>query len=436
MRILILAIGRINKVDNSNNGLLLRNLLGIYPKQDLGQIYSSGHNGDEGFFTHYYHLSPDDRRFGKFFLKQKSSYLRLVSPGSSDGSINPKGLISNIRSRLTKYFFLNSGLYEIIHMPRVSRKMLNWINAFKPDVILSQGYNLTFTFLAIKIQKMVNLPLIYYPTDDWPNDLYNSTKGSSKAILPLVRFIVKYSSRKLVSHASLRIVFNNYMLEEYERRYKKGFHVIMHGDSNTRFIISQELRKSRENEIRIVTMGVFDGHRLPLLYDLEEACRIIIKRGINISAKAFFINPNDGFSSCGISFNNVIIEDCPHHDLIPLILQDSDILFLPERFDESSDRIKLSISTKAHLFMFSRKPIIVYSAPQTGIARYASDEGWAFVLCERNPTELANVIEKMYRDNEYSSKFIKRSILVSERNHDIEENQRRFQELVSKITNY
>ena len=57
------------------------------------------------------------------------------------------------------------------------------------------------------------------------------------------------------------------------------------------------------------------------------------------------------------------------------VLRGADILFLPERFDETAKLLKMSISTKVSLFMFTGKPIVVYSDPQTGIAAYATDAG-------------------------------------------------------------
>ena len=77
-RVLVISIGRINASDTTNNGLLLRNLFGTsLPKENIAQLYSSGNNGDTGFFGHYYQLQNCDRVLGSLFYKLKEN---TISP--------------------------------------------------------------------------------------------------------------------------------------------------------------------------------------------------------------------------------------------------------------------------------------------------------------------------------------------------------------------
>ena len=101
------------------------------------------------------------------------------------------------------------------------------------------------------------------------------------------------------------------------------------------------------------------------------------------------------------------------------MLRGADILFLPERFDETAQGIRLSISSKAHLFMFSGKPIIVYSDPVTGIVRYATEDGWAAVVDRRDPGLLADTIERLFKDDVYRQQLIAGARSTAEKNHNL-----------------
>src|SRR5665647_2071384 len=101
-RVLIVSGYRINAADTANNGLLLRNLFGAWPKSHLAQIYSGGDNGDEGFFGAYYQLGPQDRRLGNFFYRMKAreqSPKEICSPAVNTNS-NKQGKSSSIKSLL------------------------------------------------------------------------------------------------------------------------------------------------------------------------------------------------------------------------------------------------------------------------------------------------------------------------------------------------
>jgi glycosyltransferase involved in cell wall biosynthesis len=97
----------------------------------------------------------------------------------------------------------------------------------------------------------------------------------------------------------------------------------------------------------------------------------------------------------------------PGNDLLPSYLKGADILLLAEGFDEGFvSAIKLSISSKAHLFMFSHRPIIVYAHADTGIARYAQALGWAKIVTKRSKQELVNAILQLAKNKKEAEKLV------------------------------
>ena len=237
-------------------------------------------------------------------------------------------------------------------------------------------------------------------------------------------------AHKLVESASVRIAFNHYMKAEYIKRYGIEFDVLMQGDTGRRYKAISPKRLADEDECWVVCTGDFDRHRLPLLSDLDQACGILNAKGIKIHAAVFPVNELSEVTSQKSNLRYVHFEPCPSHDGLVSILRGADILFLPERFDETAPLIKLSVSSKAHLFMFSSKPIIVYSDSITGISRYAREDGWAAVVAKRDPQLLADTIEQLITNREAKQNFIDSAYGVAMKNHNLSEIQSSFKMLL------
>lgn len=431
-RVLVLSIGRVNTSDMSNNGLLLRNLFNSWPQENIAQIYSSADNRDDGFFSRYYLLGPQDRRLGRMFYNLKTGALGNIVTEASilvAGTTIPHS--KSFIKALGKKLLVDTGLYEIIFRPTISPKMASWVSDFRPDIIFSQGYTLTFTWLAIMLSKRFNIPIAYYPTDDWPSSEYQSAKGSFFLLSNFMSFKVASLSRRLVEAATVRLAFNRYMQEEYRKRYGTEFTVLMHGDDISRFLTALPQRSAEPDEYLIVGTGVFHHNRWPLLQDLDEACEILLKKGFKVRATIYPVNYSSVISSNAMSFRNVQFEPCPSHDELPAVLKGADILFLSERFSEDSIGIGLSISSKAPLYMFSGKPIVVYSNPVTGIARYAREERWALVVDQRDPYLLATAFENLITDVDNRQKICINANNTAVNNHSLSKIQSLFLDMLN-----
>jgi len=420
-RMLVVAIGRINAADTVNNGLLLRNLFGQWPRENLAQIYSSGDNGDEGFCGRYYRLSPVDRRFGKLFYRLKAEAQKEAAEAnpavaaSAGGSTRRFAFVRNWATR----WLIDGGGYELLFRPRLSSSMLDWVKGFEPHIVFAQGYNLAFTWLPLLLAERLGLPLAYYPTDDWPQNRYRADAVGLPPIARFARQAVLRASGQLVERATVRLAFNPYMCAEYLRRYQKEFALLMHGDEFGRFEAIPPTRLAKPDECWIVATGDFDRHRLPLLEDLDAACEILHRKGFKIRATVFPARRLVESNSHGSGLRHVRFEACPSHAGLASVLRGADILFLPERFDETVKTICLSVSSKAHLFMFSGRPIVVYSDGRAGVARYAWEEGWGALVDHRGADHLAGALERIITDNSERLRLAAAARRVAEANHNL-----------------
>lgn len=420
-RVLIVALSRINAIDTANNGLLLRNLFSTWPRENLAQIYSGGSNGDQGFCGHEYLISARDRRFGEQFFKLKKEQVptsRTSFTAEHSSALRKQNQSSRIKAQVGS-FIQDSGLYEIIFKIKPSEQLLDWVREFDPEIILAQGYNLSFVWLPIMLKRQFNMPMAFYNSDDWPSYLYAPCNGLFAATSPFMRRIVARSTKELIAATDMPFAFNDMMGEEYERRYGKSFKTLMHCDDPERFQRAEPIRLQPPGVNSIIATGAFDDSRWPLLLDLEEACQRLNDSGIPTRATVLTMRVSEEGYRRIQSCRYVTLQDDPGHELLPSYLKGADLLYLAETYDPKiAHGYRYSISTKAHLFMFSQRPIIVYGHPENGLVKYADREGWASVVNQRDPDVLAKKLELLLTDEDLRSKLIQKGNAVAQRNNN------------------
>ncbi|MHB9030123.1 MAG: glycosyltransferase family protein [Candidatus Latescibacterota bacterium] len=412
-KVLIIALTRVNGSDTFNSSLLLKNLFRNWPKDRIAQIYSGGSNGDEGVWGHYYEIGKEDRRFGRLFFPLKRG--EISSSGEISGSERKKPKLNRVIRTFFKKVLLTAGLYELAFSLRISNGMMKFITEFGPDIIFAQGYSLGFTRLPGDIQKRVGKPICFHTSDDWPGYLY---KGKCAAWL--MRPLVGRAVRNLIARSSVCFGFSPQMCSDYSNEYGKPFHLLMNGDDFLRFERSCLVEREHEGVTRIIYTGNLGNRRYESLLDLCDAVKLLRDNGVPVEVCAYVINLSKDVSRLFQDYDFFSFPRHPAHDELPSCLKAGDILFLPESFNSREARtIQYSISTKAHLYMMSGKPIIVYAHRETGVCRYAESEEWALVIQRRNIVALAKSIQSLRDNEELRLKYQRRAVEVARKNHDI-----------------
>jgi len=429
-KVLIIYHSRINKADQY--GVSIRGWLDEWPKENLAQIYSGGEVGEETFFGYNFKLGHNERRFGKLFFKLKGS-----SIGQSSYSIE----LNQERSKLDKHSFWSllkhkfgkwlicTGLWELIFKPKFSQEMIKFIEDFNPQVIYCQGYVLTFAWLPVMIHEKFKIPICFQTGDDWPAYLYRDSPLSF-AIRPIVRRAVKM----LLAKSSARLANGNKMAKEYFEKYGMSFETMMMCDSLSRFSKAVSQRVVNNDTISILYVGRLGHYRWVSIVDLCKAAELLNNEGYKIKVTIFAtVIPPEAINTL-TKLNNLQILPGPSHEELPSYLKGGDILYLPETFDPmEADSIRLSLSTKAHLYMMSEKPILVYSSPVTGIMNYAKEEGWACIVQEQNINKLKQALHNLIVNHEYRKELINKGVKVALKNHDEDKVRARFLTILKQL---
>ncbi len=431
-RVLIIYLSCINKEDQ--HGVSIREWFADWPKENLAQIYSGFEVGEEKFCGHNFMLGPDERRFGKYFFKLKKS-----SIGQSSYTVKLNGDITSLKKfgywslfkNKVGSWLIDTGLWELIFSPVLSRKMTKFVLDFNPEIIYCQGYSLTFATLPVMLKAKFSIPICFQTGDDWPSTLYRNSPLSA-VIRPKVKHVVK----SLLEKSSIRFANGMRMANEYKARYGLAFETLMMCDNPTRFSDAVPRRVVDADTISIIYSGNIGAGRWNSIIELCEAAKLLNAEGLKIIVTIFATSiPPQAINQLRKIENLRVLPGTSHEEL-PSYLKGGDILFLPETFDSGrANEIRLSISTKAHFYMMSKKPVLVYSSPITGIADYAKKEGWAYIVEEQDISKLAKALRVIIKNTEYSKKIVNKGLEVVSKNHVAEKVRANFLERLSNLTN-
>lgn len=407
-RVLIVYKSRINAEDGFN--VSLRGWFREWPTKRLAQIYSGGVVGEGGFCGDEFALGPQERFLGRLFTRVKGSamdqdHFFRQSSSSTTG-------LAHVRRWLIESA-VASGIWELLFLPKLSKELLEWVRNFRPDVIYCQGYDLTFARLPVMLQRASGVPICFQTGDDWPGYLYSGTWASW-----FVQPIVHRVAANLVRHSAVRIANGPQMREEYERRYGVRFEQIMIGDEPERFHRASTLRLAHGNDRVLLYSGSLGLGRASSLAQIGRAAARIstANRKVILAVMSTFSGAADRHVLEILP--NVRLLDNPSHDDLPSYLKGADVLVLPESFNRRWARMcRLSISTKAHLYMMARRPILMFGPGTSSVARYASQAGWAHVVDNQNDDILDGAIERLLSDTEYGRRLVERADNVVLDNH-------------------
>lgn len=415
-RTLIVYLSCINQTDQ--HGMSLRNWFADWPRERLAQIYSGNERGDERFCGHTFKLGPQERRFGRLFFALKGSALgEAASPvfidESTEGGLSRLSWAAVWRHRVSR-ILVESGLWELIFPPVISPGLKAWLNDFQPEVIYCQGYTLSFVWLALALRRELGLPICFHVADDWPTFLYRDS-----IVAWAIRPLVEHSARELITSAAVRFAIGPTMAAEYESRYGVPVQSLMQCDNIERFRAVTPRRVVEAGDFSIVYTGSLELGRWAPLADLCSATQLLQREGLNVTVTAFASAVPPEAINILREMPHLQILPPPPHDEVPAVLKGADILFLPETFNPGTARmIRLAVSTKAHLYMMSERPILVYAPSITGIVDYARREGWAYVVDRQDVGLLADGVQQLLVDRDLVRQLVQTGVRVALKNHD------------------
>lgn len=407
-RVLVVSVNRVNESDNGSTAFLVRNLFGDWPRTHLAQVFSGHDNGDRGFMGSYHQMGVADRSGGRLFYALKS---RVGAPPGS--GVEARGAGSprlNSSTGMVRRLLAN-GLYEWPFPVTVSDRMAVFVSHFKPDLVYATGYTLGFSRLPVAISKRFNLPLVFHTFDDWAGTL-----GSRGPLRPVAERMIHSAALRLVHRATLRWAFNEPMAAEYRRRFGREFIVVPNGDDPARF----PPLPAPSPGPRVI--GVFGSltDRWSSLILLAKAVEGMPVASRDIHIKCFATSLPEDARKQLTRFRRLELLPAPSHANAPAAMASCHNLVILESFEaRRASEIGLSVSTKAHLFMFARRPVLIIAPATSGVAKYARSHGWALAVTDPSVAAVRRALSDLWSCPREVHELVERAYRVGLLNHDI-----------------
>jgi glycosyltransferase involved in cell wall biosynthesis len=169
--------------------------------------------------------------------------------------------------------------------------------------------------------------------------------------------------------------------------------------------------------LRYVGSIVPDGQR-ESLRDIARAVARLSADGIDV--QLWIHSPaHESAYLRDLSSPAVRIEGPPDPKSIARLLAGTDLLVLPYNFDARSARyIRLSLPTKAPAYMISGTPILVYAPGDVATARYATQEGWGYVVATRGEEAVMSAVRTLMQHTSLREQLGRRAREVAVARHD------------------
>lgn len=421
-------------------GITLNTLFGAWPAANIFMLNDRFAETSEVHFTHYYqigHLENKSFIHKLGFKTGNKSGPVIINKVKSEKTITLQGnslFKSNLYFRLKEIFILilnTLGIYELFFQQNISKELLQWIKAIKPDIIYFQPSTIQNIQFLNKLHNITGIPYVIHVMDNFLEINTHSKELNGKS-----KLLVHQTIEELIKKSNLCMGICDEMSAQYGKRFNRVFYSFQHAVDNKFWFKDYVVRKDPKPFIILyagrISMGTTNS--LFLLANSIDNCNRDYECNFEFQIQTTSAVPKvlRKFSS----YKCVKILNSVPYNSLPERYTQADLLVIPMDFDkESLNYIKYSMPTKVPEYLVSGVPIFVLANEITALYKYAKSQNWAFI----NSTEKGNDIEKLLVEikNNYSKRVEISEIAksVGKHNHNINSIRDSFQQLLSESCN-
>lgn len=404
----ILIVGQVfNTV--TGGGITMTNLFYGWNQENLAVVSEDIDNANFSVCNKYYQLGALERRkIFPFNLIRRESAIKsgTICEGIFDNQVKKSDNTSNKYIKQLKYIYIKFLLYSgLIHYKRrfkISKEFLKWIKEFGPEIIYSQLSSIELICLVENLHKLLNIPIAIHLMDDWPKTISN--KGPFHLYW---QNKIETQFRKLLSESKIFLSISEAMSYEYMTRYGYNFKPFHNPLDLSRWNSKNNKNYELTDTFKILYAGRIGTGIRNCFFDVANAINNLIKKGFRIE---FHIQTaiRDAILKDLEKYPFIQINRTVPYNLLPDIFSNSDLLLLPNDFDDNSIAyLKYSMPTKASEYMISGTPILLYSSINNAVTSHAISHNWAYVVHERSIEKLESAILEIYENKELRIKLAK-----------------------------
>jgi glycosyltransferase involved in cell wall biosynthesis len=417
-------------------GITLSNLFRGWPKDKIA-VAATGHVLRGISFEVcelYYRLGSDEQRW-KFPLNLvQRSFPSGHVPVNRQNNPKPQRKSIGIRRTLVDNIFYPllhwSGLFHTLSEIHISDNFLEWVSAFKPQLLYLQVSSREDILFAIKLYDYLGIPAVIHMMDDWP-----STISKSGLFKSYWKKIIDSELKQLLDRMDLFLSISDYMSAEYKKRYNKVFIPFHNPIDISRYKQISVKETTGPKMFKILYLGRVGLANKNALFSFANAMSHIVDGNDKIELE--IITP--GFDSRDAkkidSYENVRVLPPVRHEMVPDLLTKYDLLLLPLDFTEQGFKFaQYSIPTKASEYMISGTPIIIFAPRETAISKFCSENECAYCITENDEGKIIEALQYLLSNFEYRKKISSNAVRLASERFDSARVRDEFQQLLIKTT--
>lgn len=408
-RLLVLSNNSFSK--SNSNGRTLGSLLQGWPKDRIAQFCISSDGADFEVCENYYCVTDADVLHST--IKLKSAKSRRLEPtkfidsnNTADGKVKHRKTSLNM---LARNFAWMLGIWR-------GKDFYNWIDRFKPDIILLQsGESFFMHDLALVLQKRTNSKLAIFNTEGFYFFKKDYFKGDGRICKPFFKLYAKIYKRyfsKFMHNCEKQIYGNVKLKEDYIKEFS-GNAIVTYTSSNISFA-----PKPLATLPKFSYLGNLGFDRpLALIEFAETINKINPLFKLDVYGYAKNEAMKELLESCSsIRFHGVV----PYSTVKDIIAQSDFLVHAESQGEEWAESLKYGFSTKIADSISSGKVFILYSSDDIACAEYIRSTGAGVFAASKEQLKLK--IEELLTDSRRFKEIIDKSQRIALENHNPKRN--------------
>jgi len=363
-----------------------------WDKDCLAMMSFAKADDDNDFAGHFFYVTSTERvggKIAKLFFKQAEykSKPDVAPPLESKYAKHKVGLIGRIKVILGLLMF-----------PKYSTRLQSFMETFKPDIVFSTVADCYGARLGRFLAKKAKIPYIIQQEDNW---LVDETNGS--LVKPIITAIRKHCLKKAIKGASKRYVICPSMKDYFEKIFNMPFETLFCADEPERFLSPK--KHDAEKGTVFLYMGNSRPGRSGEMVKIAQAIK-----NCGIKNPEFRIYSSNAFKEdvdALNAFGFVKFFATPHHEQVPKVLSEANVLVLPESFAQKDIAYtRLALSSKVQIFMMAKVPILVFADKKTGVMDYALKTEFGLCVTKDNMEELDRAVYSIVYDEKLREQLV------------------------------
>jgi len=391
---------------------------------DIAQLYVHSEIPTDGICKNYYRMTDKEiiksvftRKSGTVFREQDIKKDEINSRTDTGATAQ---LYQKARSR-TPFIYFARNLWWTCGAWK-TKKLLNWVNEFSPDVIFLASGDYSFIYkIALKLAKYKNIPLAVSCMDDYYFNNLNEHKFGGK----LVHKAYMKQVRKTMEYSSCLFPICEKMSRDYGKLFGKPSYTL-----GTPSSIADKLSYEKTNAISY--MGNLGFKRHLQLVSIGKALK-----NVNCEGKPQYIDVYSAESRPEIlseltEENGIKFHGSVSSEKVLEIMGQSLAVIHTESFDpETRKSVAYSVSTKIADSLASGTPIFAYGPAEVASIEYLRENDAAYCISE--PSALEKGLTELIENTERREEILANARALAIKNHSSDKNCKMIREVLEQI---